>query len=228
MLRKIIITAIAAATLAATPAKPTRSALGGAGTNRSAEQTLPYDAEVEYLQSTGTQYIIFDEIINGFEGVLLPENNNAYGAVGNWNGGSQANAIKWAYVQNRGWIVTSQASGSYVYSGNLNRDMLLVTVRGTAVTIGGSSYTLREGWSSQPKFMLFGCVSWGSSVSQANTPSPQASTIGACKLYFNNTLLRDLQPVRKDGVGYMYDRVSGQLFGNSGTGAFVMGPDKIR
>jgi hypothetical protein len=24
----------------------------------------------------------------------------------------------------------------------------------------------------------------------------------------------------------MYDRVSGQLFGNAGTGAFVVGPDK--
>ena len=34
-------------------------------------------------------------------------------------------------------------------------------------------------------------------------------------------------PVRKDGVGYMYDKISGQLFGNAaGTGAFVIGPDK--
>ena len=36
----------------------------------------------------------------------------------------------------------------------------------------------------------------------------------------------DIIAVRKDGVGYMYDRVSGQLFGNSGTGAFIVGPDK--
>lgn len=26
-------------------------------------------------------------------------------------------------------------------------------------------------------------------------------------------------------VGYMYDRVSGQLFGNAGTGDFILGPD---
>ena len=38
--------------------------------------------------------------------------------------------------------------------------------------------------------------------------------------------IQDLIPVRKDGVGYMYDRVSGQLLGNSGTGDFVLGPDK--
>lgn len=29
-----------------------------------------------------------------------------------------------------------------------------------------------------------------------------------------------------NAVGYMYDRVSGELFGNAGTGAFVIGPDK--
>ena len=37
----------------------------------------------------------------------------------------------------------------------------------------------------------------------------------------------DLIPVRKGSFGYMYDRVSGKLYGNAaGTGAFVIGPDK--
>ena len=36
----------------------------------------------------------------------------------------------------------------------------------------------------------------------------------------------DLIPVRKRSIGYMYDRVSGQLFGNQGTGDFIIGPDK--
>ena len=30
----------------------------------------------------------------------------------------------------------------------------------------------------------------------------------------------------KDTVGYLYDRVSGSLFGNAGTGDFVVCPDK--
>lgn len=37
--------------------------------------------------------------------------------------------------------------------------------------------------------------------------------------------LYDLIPVRVGTVGYMYDRVSGQLFGNLGTGDFILGPD---
>ena len=38
-------------------------------------------------------------------------------------------------------------------------------------------------------------------------------------------VIMDLYPVRKDGVGYMYDEVSEELLGNSGTGAFGIGPD---
>ena len=41
----------------------------------------------------------------------------------------------------------------------------------------------------------------------------------------NDILVRDLIPVRVGNVGYMYDKVSGQLFGNSGTGNFILGPD---
>ena len=41
----------------------------------------------------------------------------------------------------------------------------------------------------------------------------------------NNDYLLDAIPVRVGDVGYMYDKVSGQLFGNSGTGSFVLGPD---
>ena len=47
----------------------------------------------------------------------------------------------------------------------------------------------------------------------------------------DNTILGSFIPVRftnEDGVseGAMYDKVSGQLFRNAGTGAFVIGPDK--
>ena len=35
----------------------------------------------------------------------------------------------------------------------------------------------------------------------------------------------DLVPVRIGSTGYMYDKVSGNLFGNSGTGSFILGPD---
>ena len=39
------------------------------------------------------------------------------------------------------------------------------------------------------------------------------------------TSVLDMIPVRVGQVGYMYDRVSKTLFGNSGTGSFTLRPD---
>lgn len=41
----------------------------------------------------------------------------------------------------------------------------------------------------------------------------------------NTRVLRDFVPVRVGNVGYMFDKVSGELFGNLGTSEFVIGPD---
>lgn len=42
----------------------------------------------------------------------------------------------------------------------------------------------------------------------------------------NGVSMVDMIPVSKDGVGYMYDKVSEQLFGAQGGGSFVVGPRK--
>ena len=56
------------------------------------------------------------------------------------------------------------------------------------------------------------------------------SYFSSCKFHYlkfrGRDGLLDIIPVRVGDVGYLYDRVSGQLFGNSGTGAFIVGPDK--
>ena len=44
-------------------------------------------------------------------------------------------------------------------------------------------------------------------------------------IVLNDVCVRNFIPVRVGNVGYMYDKVSGQLFGNSGTGNFILGPD---
>jgi hypothetical protein len=49
--------------------------------------------------------------------------------------------------------------------------------------------------------------------------------IGAVSITVGGSLVRDYIPVRVGTTGYMYDRVSGNLFGNSGTGSFVLGND---
>jgi hypothetical protein len=43
----------------------------------------------------------------------------------------------------------------------------------------------------------------------------------------NGAKVLDFIPVRVGQTGYLYDRVSGKLFGNAGTGDFVLGPDVV-
>ena len=41
----------------------------------------------------------------------------------------------------------------------------------------------------------------------------------------SGNVIHDFIPVRIGTTGYMYDTISGELFGNAGTGDFTLGPD---
>lgn len=65
-------------------------------------------------------------------------------------------------------------------------------------------------------------------INAANTSGAYCKFIGRVayyRLYESGVLVSDLIPVRKAGVGYMYDRVSSSLLGNVGTGSFDYGTD---
>ena len=45
---------------------------------------------------------------------------------------------------------------------------------------------------------------------------------------FDDGLILDFIPVRVGDIGFMYDRISGKLYGNSfSSGNFILGPDKV-
>ena len=60
-----------------------------------------------------------------------------------------------------------------------------------------------------------------------NIFSPYAFKTGSVQITKGDSLVRDYIPVRKGTVGYLYDRVTRKLFGNAGTGDFVLGPDVV-
>ena len=74
----------------------------------------------------------------------------------------------------------------------------------SSITFGGTTQKLR---------LFFGY--------NANTQAKIASY----KHIKNGQTVIDFIPVRVGNVGYMYDKVSRQLFGNNGTGNFILGPD---
>jgi hypothetical protein len=182
----------------------------------------PYDAEIEYLESTGTQWID--------TGVIATENTRVKATLmtlstgnKNWFGGQ-------VLPGNNGFVFNSYNARSVEYNfGSVGWEVVNVP------NIVGRIFTL--------DFSKDGIVIDGNTVA---TPSytkfaQQSESIAifvrvggsayingrlyAFQIWQNGVLVRDFIPVRVGNVGYMYDRVSGQLFGNQGTGEFVLGDD---
>lgn len=164
---------------------------------------LPYDAQVEYLQSSGTQWIDTGYKINNvdsFEIIIVTNGTTKY--MGS-NGNLQVDLSVSKNLGKRTIKVTHSANdGPKTYV----NDSL----------VKSQSYHTYNGY-------IIALFAMGTSSSAVGYHSSAA--VYSSQLIINNTLVRDFIPVRKDGVGYMYDKVSGELFGNNGSGSFTYGND---
>ena len=91
------------------------------------------------------------------------------------------------------------------------------------VSLDGSSYTITRkarGNTNSGRIALF-----NRSLTNPNTSRNIGLKIFSFKIRDNGVLLRDFIPVRVGNDGYMYDNVSRTLFGNIGTGNFILGQD---
>jgi hypothetical protein len=200
---------------------------------------LPYDAEVEYLESTGTQYIDTGVVPNGAMDIditysvtaFTPSNNIAlYGCVASGRGffgglarygTDNANVYFVNYVDSPVQGLSFEFSTQY-------RDW----TDGTTYHHNNQAVTV----------MAQTATSLSMSVCARRSASGVIERIGtmrvyACLIYSSGVLVRDFIPVRvgngSSAVGYLYDRANptggplgNGLYPNAGTGAFVIGPDK--
>ena len=192
------------------------------------EMRKPYDAEIEYLESTGTQFIDTNFIpdVNSAARIIWSSiERNTYGYFGSRsldynglyrfcgttfiNGAYFAFAMtynKWAdnkvALQNNTIYDCYAENGKYIINGTEYSSDVISNYQGSAFYL----------------FRYFG----------GNNDKWYRSKMRCyrLKLYSNNVLVRDMIPVRVGQVGYMYDKVSGELFGNADTGDFILGPDK--
>lgn len=194
-------------------------------------ETLPYDAEVEYLQSDGNQYIdtnivltknyaitIDCAVISGssFPTVLgaLSANscysiplalNNSGGPYTQVGGG---NSYATLYSTNK----FGSTIVSYTCSGDGSKQYISDGDKTVNSSFSGSLSTL--------SMYLFARHRYDTTVGNYAT-----AKIGKVSITISGVLQRDYIPVRVGTVGYMYDKVSKQLFGNIGTGSFTLGND---
>jgi hypothetical protein len=195
----------------------------------------PYDAEVEYLESTGTQWIdtgvmpdytltaTFDvEVLPTttlirFSGSRVRENpsfmfslSNTAGLINDYGSGRDGNRLILGSFNPSNHIGHLSLEFGNRYIKNLSTGQTIIS----GSTVGPTSAGL------PPRPMLLWAL-------QDNTVVLDGSIgrIFSVRYFKQNSLVRDFIPVRKDNVGYMYDKVSSKLFGNAGTGKFVLGAD---
>ena len=187
----------------------------------------PYDAEVEYLETTGTQWI---------DTGLFVDNTFTFDAKVAMTLSADANTVFWG-IRTAG-VHTSKDSQCYL---NVNAPLQeTICLFSTNTYLGsppnwdsriapeiGVMYDLR-GMTVTPTMseMKFSIILFG-----FNNIGAINSTVGVCRMggwaaYSNGKKVMSLIPVRVGDIGYMYDKVSGKLFGNQGTGQFVLGEDK--
>lgn len=180
---------------------------------------LPYDAKIEYLESSGYQYIdtgvvldatmtvrvLYDYIQTGF----------VFGARTNTAGGYSG--------------VTNEVTGEYfirygnkvLYKQKPNPPGINdVVISPTGVVLNGKTVsvaTYGNEFSSGHCFLF--------TINNGGSPYLGSYAFNRIRRFSIENII-DLIPVRVGNVGYMYDKVSGQLFGNAGTGEFILGPDK--
>lgn len=177
-----------------------------------------YDAEVEFLQSSGTQYI--DTGVMGHQNIrieakiktlVLSGTMYAYGCRGD-----NSHSITFCLGNNANCRFGSQtilyaASGDTVYE--VAQDKTKIRINGVDYNYGAVS----DFNTPASLYLMY--------ASYDNSSYYFSGNVYYMKIWNGDVLVRDFIPVRVGQVGYMFDMVSRQLFGNIGTGSFTIGND---
>ena len=179
--------------------------------------------EVEYLQSSGTQYINALYKPNSNTKVIIDIDNMPQGS--SWMGlfGSRSTTDNTATDQfsffrnnNNGYRTDFGSEQQAFSSVNINTRTTIIKNK-NVTTIGETTITNTSATFSGT------CNMYIFAVNKANTLDAPTSgvKIYSCQIYDNDTLVRDFIPVLdKIGTACLYDKVTKQFFYNQGTGKF--------
>ena len=181
---------------------------------------MPYDAVISYIESSGTQYIDPDVLSGNATDITMRMHILVADANKRLVGSSNTSFEYYL----------SSSSKLSVRSNNAAKNSTKTPGTGGQHTYRISNATNYFYYDSTSySFTHNGTSYQGASLYLLIRPSASSTGINArlysCTIKEGDTLLRNFIPVRKDGIGYLYDRVSGELFGNAGTGSFTLGPD---
>lgn len=214
--------------------------------------SVPYDCKIEYIESSGTQYIDTGIIINGpYKAEIEFETPSAQTSdyskligVGNNENAAYQYCIIEINGNKLGELKCSNRDNQYIssiYASVLSSTINTISIESPdsntmnvilnkeslgSVSNCGATYS-KASSGSLYLFTLHNTLNRNGELLSPDTTGGFVSyKLYSFKFYLGNQLIRDMIPVRIDQIGYLYDKVSGQLFNNQGTGQFILGPDK--
>lgn len=187
-----------------------------------------YTSRVEYLESTGDQWIdtgVSADNLTGFEMTCTP-----FGAAGEKMGAASSGAGGPAcgVVQtDEGFSISLKADDSVVSNDEIlpgGTDSFVVSYDaeygigqvGDVSSDVDKSYL--DEWATDNTFYLF-AQNRGEASSFCHT------RLYGAKIFYNDKLIHDYIPVRVDATGCLYDRMTNDLVYNQGIEDFIVGPD---
>lgn len=188
---------------------------------------LPYDAKVEYIESTGTQWIdtgiaLSNASLADITWVVEVTNFND-GCMGVY-GQSQTASMYVNFYASKFYMRNMRTNG-----GNFAGVSGFNTIRFSGGTsyLNGTAVETDIPLNTNPTYSMFLFAYNRSGVVRGFCKA----RVSSFTVKVGDVLIADFITVRftnEQGVseGAMYDRVSGELFRNQGTGAFIIGNDK--
>lgn len=187
--------------------------------------------ELEYIQSSGTQYINTNFKPDGettvnivFQTSSAPDNLNdtlpVYGAATDYN----SNAFEF-------WTLSGGFAtyGSQDYKSNLGittGKKHTVRQAKNVLTVDGTSYTFTKQNFTAPYSLLLFATHRSSGIKIC--ASAANLKIYSCEIYNNGTLVRNFVPVKNSsGTIGLYDLVNSAFYTNAGSGTFTAGADIV-
>lgn len=188
-----------------------------------------YTAQIEYIQSDGQQWINTKIVPRYYDAIemdaMFTDTSKgvvAYGMTGSgscWYG-LQASYYWGVQVSSTGYGVTAT---NRFKSATYRKDSshLVYSKNGSSTWTTVSNSSNPSIWTSN-ECTLFGAYNGSKVMSYMSTIRLYSFRIFK---YDGSEVLRDMIPVRVDQVGCLYDKISGEIFMNQGTGSFIVGPD---
>ena len=169
---------------------------------------------LEYIQSTGTQYI---------DTGIVPKNNTRVDADCDITYGTGWIMILGSYDPNKYFSWWANEAKIYAYYGSQNKSGNGATGKQTMIANGSkwsasaNSFVFSyESFIAPSTMYLFSVHNGGSSYANASMK------LYACQIYDDGTLVRDFVPcINASGEVGLYDLVGQQFYGNAGTGTFT-------